>query len=81
MPAPVKMRVQGDQLNIAVIIISSPIRLGRGGKAKFAKLAINHQVAVNGRIICIPRARIIVRLWVRSYVVLAKQKRADETRP
>lgn len=51
---------------MAVIIKSSPNRLGNGGRAKLAKLAINHQMAVRGRIICNPRARIIVRLWVRS---------------
>lgn len=65
-PAPVRIRVQGDQLNIVVIIISSPIRLGRGGSARFAKLAMNHQVAVNGKIIWRPRASTMVRLWVRS---------------
>lgn len=55
-----------DQLNREVIIISSPIRLGRGGRARFAKLAINHQHVIKGRIICIPRARTIVRVCVRS---------------
>lgn len=66
MPSPVRIRVQYDQLNIEVMIISSPIRLGRGGRARFAKLAINHQVVIKGRIICIPRASSMVRLWVRS---------------
>lgn len=61
-----RARVQGDQLNIAVIITNSPIRLGRGGRARFARFEINHQVAVRGKMICKPRARIIVRLWVRS---------------
>lgn len=61
-PVPVRARVQGDQLNMAVIIKSSPIRLGKGGRAKLAKLAINHQTAVRGKIICNPRAKIIVRL-------------------
>lgn len=78
---PVKARVHGDQLNIAVMIRSSPIRLGRGGSARFARLARNHHVAVRGKIICKPRARIIVRLCVRSYVVLARQNRAEDTRP
>ena len=66
MPIPVKIRVHQDQLNRDVIIISSPIRLGSGGKARFARLAMNHQVAINGKTICNPRARTIVRLWVRS---------------
>ena len=61
-PSPVSAMVQGDQLKRVVIIISSPIKLGRGGSARFARLAINHQTAVSGKIICNPRARIIVRL-------------------
>lgn len=80
-PVPVRTRVHGDQLNIAVIITSSPIRFGRGGRARFARLAVNHQTVVRGKIICSPRAKIIVRLWVRSYVVLARQNSAEETRP
>lgn len=66
MPAPVRIRVQGDQSNIVQITISSAIRLGRGGSARFARLAINHEVAISGRAICSPRAKTIVRLCVRS---------------
>lgn len=65
-PAPVNARVQWDQLNREVRIISSPIRLGRGGSARLARLAMNHHVVIRGRTICRPRARTIVRLWVRS---------------
>ena len=65
-PVPVRMRVQGDQLNREEIIISSPIRLGRGGSARFARLLMNHHVVMRGSMVCIPRARTIVRLWVRS---------------
>ena len=65
-PAPVKIRVQGDQSNIVQMTISSAIRLGRGGSARFARLAMNHEVAIKGSAICSPRARTIVRLWVRS---------------
>jgi len=65
-PAPVRIRVQGDQSNIVQITISSAIRLGRGGSARFARLAINHEVAISGRAICSPRAKTIVRLCVRS---------------
>lgn len=65
-PAPVRARVHHDQLNRLVIIISSAIRFGRGGRARLARLAINHQAAIKGRAICNPRAKIIVRLWVRS---------------
>ena len=50
-PAPVRTRVQGDQLNSEVRIMSSPIRLGSGGRAKFARLAINHQAVSRGRTI------------------------------
>ena len=65
-PAPVKIRVHQDQLNREVMIISSPMRLGRGGRARLAKLAMNHHVVIRGRAICSPRASTIVRLWVRS---------------
>lgn len=65
-PVPVRARVHHDQLNRDVIIISSPIRLGRGGRARLARLEMNHQVAIRGRTICRPRARTIVRLCVRS---------------
>lgn len=80
-PVPVIISVQGDQLYMAEIISSSPIKLGSGGRARFARFMINHQVAVSGRSSCIPRASTMVRLWVRSYVVLARQNRADDTRP
>lgn len=30
------------------IIISSAIKLGRGGRARLARLAINHQAVING---------------------------------
>lgn len=62
MPAPVKMRVHGDQLNRDEITINSPIRFGRGGSAKLARLNRNHQVAIRGKAVCSPRVRSIVRL-------------------
>jgi len=65
-PAPVRIRVQGDQLNSEVMIISSPMRLGRGGRARFARLLINHHVAMRGSTVWIPRASTMVRLCVRS---------------
>lgn len=49
-----------------VIISSSPRRFGRGGRARLAKQAANHQAVVVGRRICIPRIRSMVRVWVRS---------------
>lgn len=65
-PNPVSIMVHGDQLKVEEIIANSPIRFGRGGRARLAKEAINHQVPISGRIICTPRASNIVRLWVRS---------------
>lgn len=65
-PAPVRITVHQDQLNREAMIISSPIRFGSGGRAKLARLAVNHQVVMSGKIICRPRASTIVRLWVRS---------------
>lgn len=65
-PRPVRISVHHDQLNIEEIIVSSAIRLGKGGRARLAMLVINHQVAMRGRIFCNPRASSIVRLWVRS---------------
>lgn len=51
-----------DQENSEIVIISSPIRLIVGGRARLARLAMIHQVAIRGKIICSPRAIIIVRL-------------------
>lgn len=50
-PTPVSAIVHQDQLNSEVIIISSPIRLGKGGRARLARLAMNHQAVIRGRII------------------------------
>lgn len=51
-----------DHENDEMITVSSPRRLIVGGKARFAKLANNHHAHIRGRIICSPRAKIIVRL-------------------
>lgn len=45
---------------------SSPSKLIDGGRARLARLAKIHQVAISGKIVCSPRAMIIVRLWIRS---------------
>lgn len=63
---PVRIIEELDQLNKDVMIMSSPIRLIDGGSARLARLAKNHHVAIRGKIICRPRARVIVRLCVRS---------------
>lgn len=57
---------QFDHENDEIITMSSPSKLIEGGKARLARLASNHHVHISGRIICNPRARIIVRLWIRS---------------
>lgn len=64
--APVRMMVGVDQLNSAVIMVSSAIRLVVGGRAMFVRLASSHQVAIRGRRGCRPRVRRRIRLWVRS---------------
>lgn len=65
-PAPVRKMVHGDQLNREAIIRSSPIRFGSGGRARFARVAVNHQAVIRGKAIWSPRAKTIIRLWVRS---------------
>lgn len=40
-----------DQENVDMTMKSSPIRLMSGGRARFAKLARNHHVAISGKII------------------------------
>lgn len=55
-----------DQENIDITMKSSPTRLISGGRARLARLAISHHVAISGKIICRPRAIIMVRLWIRS---------------
>lgn len=63
---PSRMMDGFDQENIEVVIISSPIKLIVGGRARLARLAKIHHVAIRGNTICSPRAIIIVRLWMRS---------------
>lgn len=63
---PVRMIEGLDQENIDITMNSSPMRLISGGRAKLARLAASHHVAISGKIICRPRAMIIVRLWIRS---------------
>lgn len=65
-PNPIKIKERGAQLKAEVRIKSSPVKLGRGGIAKFASAVINHQVAIKGNRICSPRIKIIVRVRVRS---------------
>lgn len=55
-----------DQLNNAIIMVNSAIRLVVGGRAMFVRLANSHQVAIRGRRGCNPRVRRRMRLCVRS---------------
>lgn len=59
---PIRIIEGFDQENIDIIINNSPIRLISGGRARLARLAMSHHVAMSGKIICRPRAMIIVRL-------------------
>lgn len=64
--APVKIIVMLDHEKEARIINSSPMRLIVGGRARLVRLARSHHNVIRGRIDCRPRARSIVRLWIRS---------------
>lgn len=59
---PIRIIVKLDQEKRDIAINNSPMRLIDGGRARLARLAINHHDAINGNIICNPRAIIIVRL-------------------
>lgn len=65
-PNPVKISVHQDQLNIEIMMVSSPIKLGSGGSARLASVNKNHHAAIRGKIICNPRAKYKIRLCVRS---------------
>lgn len=63
---PVIKIVQGDQLNIETIIVSSPHKFIDGGRAMFDKFVRSHHVAIRGRIVWAPRTKRRVRVCVRS---------------
>ena len=63
---PMRIIVMLDHENDAVMINNSPIRLMDGGRARFVRLDTSHHVAMSGRSVCSPRARIMVRLCTRS---------------
>lgn len=46
---PIKMIVMLDHENEAITTNNSPIRLIVGGRARFVRLANNHQAAIRGR--------------------------------
>lgn len=55
-----------DHENVDITTNSSPIRLIDGGRARLVRLARSHQAAIRGSMVCSPRARTMVRLWIRS---------------
>lgn len=63
---PVRRMVGGDQLNSAIMMLSSAIRFVVGGRAMFVRLARSHQVAIRGRRGWSPWVRRRIRLCVRS---------------
>ena len=59
---PIKIIVMMDHEKVDITTNSSPIRLIVGGRARLVRLAKSHQVAVSGRNVCRPQARIIIWL-------------------
>lgn len=59
-------KARGDQLKSETIISTSPAKLIVGGRAILRSIIISHQAPARGKIIIVPRSRIIVRLFVRS---------------
>lgn len=47
-------------------ITSSPIKLIEGGRARLVRLVKSDKAAIRGKIICKPRAKIMIRLWTCS---------------
>lgn len=66
MLVPMRIMEIEDHENVAMTTNSSPIRLIVGGRARLVRLASSHQAAIRGKMVCSPRARIMVRLWMRS---------------
>lgn len=79
--SPRRIMVGGHQLNMAEIIRSSPVKFMLGGVAMFMRFAISHQVVIIGRMLWKPRVSIRIRVCVRSYVMLARQKSIDDVKP
>ena len=66
MLSPIRIIVMLDHKKVAITTNNSPIRLIVGGRARLVRLARSHQVAISGRSVCRPWAKIIVWLWIRS---------------
>ena len=48
---PIRIMVKFDQENNDMVMNNSPIRLIEGGRARLARLAISHHVAISGKTI------------------------------
>lgn len=46
---PIRIMVKFDQENNDMVMNNSPIRLIEGGRARLARLAISHHVAISGK--------------------------------
>ena len=66
MLSPIRMIVMLDHEKVDITTNNSPIRLIVRGRARLVRLARSHQVVISGRSVCKPRAKIFVRLWIRS---------------
>ena len=64
--SPIRIIVMLDHEKVDITTNSSPIRLIVGSRARLVRLARSHQVAISGKSVCRPWAKIIVRLWTRS---------------
>lgn len=70
-----------DFLMIAVNKMISLSKLIDGGAAIFQAEKINHHIVKIGSEVIIPLVRYMLRVWVISYVILARIKRAEEHSP
>lgn len=77
----IRIEVIVDFLRIAVRRIISLNKLIDGGAAIFHAEKINHHIVRIGSVVIIPFVRYILRVWVISYVMLAKINKADEHNP
>ena len=66
MLSPIRIIMMLDHEKVDITTNNSPIRLIVGGRARLVRLARSHQVAISGRSVCKPRAKIIVWLRIRS---------------
>lgn len=56
-------------------------RLIDGGAAILVLQLINHHRVMEGKMLIIPLVKKILRVWVNSYVVLARRNSAEEDNP